>query len=63
MGEQLTLLLEQTYQQLTGAPPTRRDPVFGERYNQDGMSGGYISPQFWAETALPLLRVRYRDTP
>jgi hypothetical protein len=60
--EQHTTLLEHTYQQLTGAPLTRRDRVFVERYSHGGMSGGYVSPQFWAETAIPLLRARYRDT-
>jgi molybdenum cofactor cytidylyltransferase len=60
--EQLTVLLEQTYQHLTGTPLTIHDPVFVERYSQGGMSSGYVSPQFWAETALPLLRARYRDT-
>jgi hypothetical protein len=61
--EQFADLLEQTYQQLTGAPLTRRDPIFVERHSHGGMSSGYISPQFWAETAIPLLRARYRDTP
>jgi molybdenum cofactor cytidylyltransferase len=61
--EHFTALLEQSYQQLTGAPLANRDPVFVERYNQGGMSGGYVSPQFWVETAIPLLRARYRDTP
>jgi hypothetical protein len=59
--EQFAVLLEQAYQQLTGGPLTGRDPVFVERYNHGGMSGGYVSPQFWAETAIPLLRTRYRD--
>jgi hypothetical protein len=60
--EQLTVLLEQTYQQLTGTPLTNHDPIFVERYSHGGMSSGYVSPQFWAEKAIPLLRARYRDT-
>lgn len=60
--EQLTALLEQTYQQLTGIPLTHGDPVFVERHSHGGMSSGYVSPQFWLETAIPLLRARYRDT-
>jgi hypothetical protein len=60
--EQLTVLLEQTYQQLTGAALTNQDPIFVERYSHGGMSSGYVSPQFWAEKAIPLLRARYRDT-
>jgi len=59
---QLTVLLEQTYQQLTGAPLSKPDPVFVERYTHGGMSSGYVSPQFWAETAIPLIRSRYRAT-
>lgn len=58
--EQLVTLLEQAYQQLTGAPLSDRAPLFIERYNHGGMSGGSVSPQFWAETAIPLLRARYR---
>src|SRR5690349_13927918 len=60
--EQLVDLLEQTFQHLTGAPLSDRDTVFVERYNRGGISGGYVSPQFWAETAIPLLRARYRDS-
>jgi hypothetical protein len=58
--EQLTALIEQTYQQLTGVPLTNPDPMFVERYSHGGMSSGYVSPQFWAEHAIPLLRARYR---
>jgi hypothetical protein len=60
--DQLTTLLEQTYQELTGAPLSHHDPVFVERYNHGGMSGGYISPPFWLKTAIPLLLARYRET-
>jgi molybdenum cofactor cytidylyltransferase len=61
--EQLTVLLEQTYQQLTRVPLTNPDPIFIERYSHGGMSSGYVSPPFWVEIAIPLLRARYRDTP
>jgi hypothetical protein len=60
--EQLAMLLEQTYQQLTATPLTHTDPIFVERYSHGGMSGGYVSPQFWVQTAIPLLRARYRGT-
>jgi hypothetical protein len=60
--EQFAALLEATYQRLTGAPLTHSDPVFVERHSHGGMSSGYVSPQFWADTAIPLLRARYRDT-
>jgi len=57
---QLTAALEQIFQELTGVPLSHGDPVYVERYSPDGMSGGFVSPKFWFETALPLLRARYR---
>lgn len=57
---QLVALLEATYQQLTGVSLSRAEPVFVERYSHGGMSSGYVSPQFWVETAIPLLQARYR---
>lgn len=60
--EQLTVLLEKIYQQLTGTSPANRDPVFVEKFSHGGMSSGYVSPQFWVEQAIPLLRTRYRES-
>jgi hypothetical protein len=60
--EQLTVLLEQTYQQLTGASITSSDAIFVKRLSHGGMSSGYVSPQFWAEKAIPLLLARYRES-
>lgn len=60
--EQFTALLEHTYQHLTGRLLTQHEPIYIERYNHGGMSGGYVSPQFWLEKAIPLLQARYRDT-
>jgi hypothetical protein len=57
---QLAALLEATYQQLTSAPLSHPDPIFVERYSHGGMSSGYVSPQFWVDKAIPLLRARYR---
>jgi hypothetical protein len=59
--EQFTTLLEQTYQHLTGMPLSHQEPFFIERFSHGGMSSGYVSPQFWVEIAIPLLRARYRD--
>jgi molybdenum cofactor cytidylyltransferase len=60
--EQLTILLDQTYQQLTGMPLSHHEPFFIERFSHGGMSSGYVSPSFWVEIAIPLLRARYRET-
>jgi hypothetical protein len=58
--EQFVALLEETFEQLTGASLANRDPIFVERYSHGGMSGGHVSPQFWAEHAVPVLCERYR---
>jgi molybdenum cofactor cytidylyltransferase len=60
--EQFVALIEQTYEALTGAPLARREPTFIERFSHGGMSSGYVSPQFWADTALPMLREGYRGS-
>src|SRR5262245_40364485 len=60
--EHLIALLEQTYKYLTGMPLSYQEPFFIERFSHGGMSSGYVSPQFWAEIAIPLLRARYWDT-
>lgn len=57
----LRALLEQAYEQLTGAPLSSPDPIYIERYSHGGMSSGTVSPQFWRATALPLLLARYRE--
>ncbi len=57
-----TAIVEQAYEQLTGAPITQRDDPFIERYSHGGMSSGFVSPQFWTEEAIPLLKKRYRKT-
>lgn len=59
--QELAALLEQTYAQLTGAPISNPKPVYVERLSHGGMSSGYVSPEFWIDTGVPLLQARYRD--
>jgi hypothetical protein len=59
---EFTAVLAHTFEHLTGRPLTHPDPILVERYRHGGMSSGFVSPQFWAETAIPLLRARYRET-
>lgn len=60
-AEQLEQLLAQAFETLTGHPITSEKFFSVERFPRDGMSGGMVSPQFWRETAVPLLLERYRD--
>lgn len=59
--EQFTALIKQSYEKLTGTPLTTRNNVFVERFNQGGMSSGYVSAQFWIEKAIPMLHKRYLE--
>ncbi len=56
---ELVLLIEAIFQQLTGTSISSSQPIYVEKYAQGGMSSGNVSPQFWRETAMPLLRSRY----
>lgn len=50
--------IAQAFEVLTGHPWTTREPFYVEAYAHGGMSSGMISPEFWRETALPLLQKR-----
>jgi hypothetical protein len=60
--DQATTLIVDLFNQLTGAPISSKEAFFVQKYAHGGMSSGYISPEFWRETALPLLRFRYAQT-
>jgi len=56
---QLSLEIERMFEVLTGQPITSEEFILLERHAHGGMSSGNISPQFWRETAVPLLLSRY----
>jgi hypothetical protein len=51
--------IEHAFLELTGQPLSAPEPFFVEAFAHGGMSSGLISPEFWREQALPLLRARY----
>jgi hypothetical protein len=55
----LSQALEAAFLQLTGHPLSATDRFFVERFAHGGMSSGHISPEFWRDTALPLIKSRY----
>ena len=59
--ESLTRVIEEVYMELTGRPMSQQKPFYVPRLNHGGMSGGVVSPSFWLERALPLLRKRLED--
>jgi hypothetical protein len=58
----LVALIETAFEQLTGYPVSHQDFIYVERYSHGGMSSGHVSPEFWRDTAIPLLRKRYGKT-
>lgn len=47
--------ITQAFERLTGKPLATPTHFFVETFAHGGMSSGGISPQFWRESALPLL--------
>ena len=60
-ADELISLVETMFEALTNHPISERDFFFIERFSDDGMSRGMISPEFWRDKILPMLRVRYVD--
>lgn len=60
-AKQLEQLLIQTFETLIGQPITAETFIAIERFPRGGMSGGLVSPEFWRETAVPLLLKRYEE--
>lgn len=57
----LKRLLESEYQNITAQPIDVDEDVFVERFAHGGMSSGFVCPEFWRETAIPLLVSRYEE--
>jgi hypothetical protein len=60
--EQLEQLLTQAFETLTGHPISTEKHIPVERFPRGGMSGGLVSPEFWRETAVPLLLTRFQNS-
>jgi hypothetical protein len=57
-SEGLASIIEAAFEELTGFPISHAEPIYVEKYSHGGMSSGYVQPEFWRETAVPLLRSR-----
>jgi len=54
--------LESQFKERIGVPlATDQESVFVQRYSYDGMSSGYIDPEWWRRTGLPLLHERFNS--
>jgi molybdenum cofactor cytidylyltransferase len=57
-AEGLASLIAEAFEELSGLPMSHAEPIYVERYDHGGMSGGYVQPTFWREKAVPLLQGR-----
>jgi hypothetical protein len=61
-ADELSTLIETAFELLTGHSISTSNHFFVERFSHGGMSSGHISPDFWRNEAIPLLRARYAET-
>jgi len=54
--------IEQAFFMLSGQPLSSPKHFYVEKFAHGGMSSGGISPEFWNERALPLLKARFAET-
>lgn len=58
-ADELAALVTAEFERLTGHPVTNGEMIHLEQYAHGGMSSGMVWPEFWRDTAIPLLRERH----
>jgi len=58
-ADELIVLIETIFEALTGHAISERNFFLIERFSEGGLSRGMISPEFWRDNVLPMMRVRY----
>ena len=58
---ELERILLSAFMELTERTWDNRDPIFVARYDHGGMSSGMVCPEFWRDTAIPLVVSRYAE--
>lgn len=51
--------IEKAFLLIAGEPISSSEHFFVKRFAHGGMSSGYISPKFWCDQAMPLIKKRY----
>jgi hypothetical protein len=59
--DELVEAVERMFEQLAGHPLSHPEPIFVERFDHGGMSGGMVAPEFWCNVAIPLLKRRFEE--
>jgi hypothetical protein len=57
--DDLERILRSAFKELTQGTLDKPTPIRLERYDHGGMSSGMVCPEFWRETAIPLIVSRF----
>ena len=57
--EELVTLIERAFESLTGHSISEKDNFYIERFSYGGLSSGMVSPEYWRDIAIPMLRERF----
>lgn len=60
-ADELVNLIETVFKSLTGHSISEKTNFYIERFSHGGMSSGVISPEFWMNKVIPMLRERYKS--
>lgn len=59
--DELTTQIHSEIEKLTKHRILEQEKFFVEKYNKGGMSGGYVSSQFWIRKAIPIILSRFKE--
>ena len=60
-ADALEELIAAMFEESAGVPITHPEDVHVPKYDHGGMTGGWLVPRWWRETAIPLLRGRLEE--
>jgi hypothetical protein len=58
-ADELVALIKATFESLTGHTISESEIFFIERFSHGGMSSGFVSPEFWMDKIIPMMRERF----
>jgi len=58
-ADELIALIQSAFEKLTNHSMSEKENFFVERLNHGGMSGGYVSPAFWRNKVIPMMREQF----
>lgn len=62
-AEDVAAIVRAEFERLTGQPVSHPETIYVERHSHGGMTSGMVWPEFWRDTAIPLLQRRYAEHP